>query len=114
VVGLGVGLWGWGGAVVPNAPNSLHPQRAPNAQVAQDAINDARAICQREYGTAPDVTIYGDPNFLFPYVPSHLHHMVFELVGGWMGGWVDGWMDELRRQGEGRGREVAGRWWLGG
>jgi len=49
-------------------------------QVAQDSINDARSICMREYGAAPEVTVYGDPNFTFPYVPSHLHHMVFELV----------------------------------
>jgi pyruvate dehydrogenase kinase 2/3/4 len=48
--------------------------------VAQDAINDARSICMREYGAAPDVSIYGDPSFVFAYVPSHLHHMVFELV----------------------------------
>jgi pyruvate dehydrogenase kinase 2/3/4 len=49
-------------------------------QVAQDSINDARSICLREYGSAPEVTVYGDPKFTFPYVPSHLHHMVFELV----------------------------------
>jgi pyruvate dehydrogenase kinase 2/3/4 len=49
-------------------------------QVAQDAINDARSICMREYGSAPDVSIYGDPSFTFAYVPSHLHHMIFELV----------------------------------
>lgn len=49
-------------------------------QVAQDSINDARSICLREYGSAPEVTVYGDPKFVFPYVPSHLHHMVFELV----------------------------------
>lgn len=48
--------------------------------VAQDAINDARSICLREYGASPEVTVYGDPKFAFPYVPSHLHHMVFELV----------------------------------
>lgn len=24
--------------------------------------------------------MYGDPQFVFPYVPSHLHHMIFELV----------------------------------
>ena len=34
----------------------------------------------REYGSAPDVSIYGDPSFTFAYVPSHLHHMIFELV----------------------------------
>jgi pyruvate dehydrogenase kinase 2/3/4 len=49
-------------------------------QVAMDAIEDARGVCQREYGDAPEVKVYGDPKFLFAYVPSHLHHMVFELV----------------------------------
>lgn len=44
--------------------------------VIQDAINDARSICLREYGASPEVTVYGDPKFVFPYVPSHLHHMV--------------------------------------
>ena len=24
--------------------------------------------------------VYGDKGFVFPYVPSHLHHMIFELV----------------------------------
>lgn len=48
--------------------------------VCADAVEDARAICAREKGDAPDVQIYGDPSFAFPYVPSHLHHMVFELV----------------------------------
>ncbi len=54
--------------------------RCSPVNVAQDAINDARAVCLREYGAAPDVTVYGDPRFVFPYVPSHLHHMLFELV----------------------------------
>jgi hypothetical protein len=45
-------------------------------QVVSDAIEDARALCLREYGDAPDVNVYGDPGFAFAYVPSHLHHMV--------------------------------------
>lgn len=49
-------------------------------QVVSDAIYDARSICMREYATAPEVKIFGDPKFTFPYVPSHLHHMAFELV----------------------------------
>ena len=60
---------------------NYHPPHT-HTQVAHDAVSDARSICLREYGSAPDVAIYGDPNFTFPYVPSHLHHMVFELVGG--------------------------------
>jgi hypothetical protein len=52
------------------------------AGVCQDAIDDARSICMREKGSAPDVSVYGDPSFTFPYVPSHLHHMVRAGVGG--------------------------------
>ncbi|GLC46457.1 hypothetical protein PLESTB_001717800 [Pleodorina starrii] len=54
--------------------------RCSPVMVAQDAINDARSICMREYGDAPEVSVYGSPDFTFPYVPSHLHHMLFELV----------------------------------
>ncbi|KDD74132.1 mitochondrial branched-chain alpha-ketoacid dehydrogenase kinase [Helicosporidium sp. ATCC 50920] len=54
--------------------------RCSPARVCSDAIADARSICMRERGSAPEVTIYGDPDFACPYVPSHLHHMVFELV----------------------------------
>jgi pyruvate dehydrogenase kinase 2/3/4 len=48
--------------------------------VANDAIHDAQSVCLRQYGTAPEVSVYGDPDFTFAYVPSHLHHMTFELV----------------------------------
>ncbi|KAG8063259.1 hypothetical protein GUJ93_ZPchr0003g16667 [Zizania palustris] len=48
--------------------------------VAQIASEDARAVCMREHGSAPDVNIYGDPNFTFPYVTPHLQLMMFELV----------------------------------
>ena len=43
-------------------------------------VNACRSICMREYGGSPDVIVYGDNKFNFAYVPSHLHHMVFELV----------------------------------
>ena len=77
----------------PSILSSIHLADTPRAgragmictkcsplQVAQDAIFDARSICQREYASAPEVTVYGDPSFTFAYVPSHLHHMTFELV----------------------------------
>ena len=35
-------------------------------QVAQIASEDARSICMREYGSAPDINIYGDQNLTFP------------------------------------------------
>ncbi|KAI9193115.1 mitochondrial branched-chain alpha-ketoacid dehydrogenase kinase-domain-containing protein [Polychytrium aggregatum] len=50
--------------------------------VALDAIDDARFICQDYYGLwkAPDIKLYGKQEIEFMYVPSHLHHMLFELL----------------------------------
>ncbi|KAL2327517.1 hypothetical protein Fmac_020944 [Flemingia macrophylla] len=63
----------------PHVVGYIHTKMSPWL-VARNASEDARAICCREYGSAPDVHIYGDPDFTFPYVPAHLHLMVFELV----------------------------------
>ncbi|KAK8706433.1 hypothetical protein V6N13_049999 [Hibiscus sabdariffa] len=64
----------------PHCVGYIHTKMSP-VEVAQNASEDARAICLREYGSAPEINIYGDPNFTFPrYVPTHLHLMVFELV----------------------------------
>ncbi|XP_055822219.1 pyruvate dehydrogenase (acetyl-transferring) kinase, mitochondrial-like [Solanum dulcamara] len=64
---------------LPNCVGYIHTKMSP-LEVARAASEDARAICLRQYGSAPEVNIYGDPDFTFPYVPSHLHMMVFELV----------------------------------
>lgn len=63
----------------PHCVGYIHTKMSP-LEVARNASEDARVICMREYGSAPEVNIYGDPNFTFPYVPTHLHLMVFELV----------------------------------
>ncbi|XP_055818508.1 pyruvate dehydrogenase (acetyl-transferring) kinase, mitochondrial isoform X2 [Solanum dulcamara] len=63
----------------PDCVGYIHTKMSP-LEVARTASEDARSICLREYGSAPNVNIYGDPNFTFPYVPTHLHLMVFELV----------------------------------
>lgn len=53
----------------PNPPPDIigyiHTKMSP-LEVARGASEDARGICLREYGSAPDVNIYGDPNFTFP------------------------------------------------
>jgi len=49
-------------------------------EVARDAIADARSICMREYGDAPEVELFGQEDFTFAYVPGHLHQMLFELI----------------------------------
>uniref|UniRef100_A0A7N0UVK1 Protein-serine/threonine kinase n=1 Tax=Kalanchoe fedtschenkoi TaxID=63787 RepID=A0A7N0UVK1_KALFE len=63
----------------PNCVGYIDTKMSP-VEVAQNASEDARSVCAREYGSAPEVKIFGDPNFTFPYVPTHLHLMVFELV----------------------------------
>ena len=54
--------------------------RCSPVSVCRDAIADARDVCSVEFGTSPKVDIYGSEKFSFAYVPSHIHHMVFELV----------------------------------
>ncbi|KAK1390306.1 Protein-serine/threonine kinase [Heracleum sosnowskyi] len=63
----------------PDVVGYIHTKMSP-LEVARGASEDARSICLREYGSAPEFSIYGDSNFTFPYVPTHLHMMVFELV----------------------------------
>ncbi|XP_043711016.1 pyruvate dehydrogenase (acetyl-transferring) kinase, mitochondrial-like [Telopea speciosissima] len=63
----------------PDRVGYIHTKMSP-VEIARNASEDARAICLQEYGSAPDVNIYGDPNFTFMYVPTHLHLMLFELV----------------------------------
>lgn len=49
----------------PDVIGYIHTKMSP-MEVARNAGEDARAICLREYGSAPDITIYGDPTFTFP------------------------------------------------
>lgn len=37
-------------------------------------------MCERTLGDAPEVRVYAPPGFTFPYVPSYLHHILFELL----------------------------------
>lgn len=50
------------------------------AEVALAAIATARHMCLRQYGDAPDVELHGHTDFSMPFVPSHLHHMLFEVI----------------------------------
>lgn len=51
------------------------------AAIIREAIADARNVCERNYLEIPDIRVTvegGDRPFAF--VPSHLHHIVFELL----------------------------------
>ena len=50
------------------------------AEVAEQAIADAQNLCILYYTIAPEVRIFGRSDLTFTYVPSHLHHMLFELL----------------------------------
>jgi len=52
------------------------------AETTQEAIENARYICKEYYDLddAPKVVIFGKNIQTFPYVESHLHHMLFELL----------------------------------
>ena len=48
--------------------------------IVSEAVEDARHICLRQYGDAPDIQLFGSTDLKCAYVPDHLHHMIFELV----------------------------------
>lgn len=51
-------------------------------KLAQEAIENARFVCEEHYGLfkAPPVQLVCPSNLTFMYVPSHLNHMLFELL----------------------------------
>ncbi|KAI8391523.1 mitochondrial pyruvate dehydrogenase [Radiomyces spectabilis] len=51
-------------------------------EIALDAIANARFICEEHYGLfkAPEVQMHCPGDIEFMYVPSHLNHMLFELL----------------------------------
>lgn len=48
-------------------------------EVAKSAAETAAQICRQTYGDPPVVKFHGRLNLHFRYIPSHLHHMFFEL-----------------------------------
>ncbi|GAB9470471.1 Pyruvate dehydrogenase kinase-like protein [Globisporangium polare] len=50
------------------------------AEIALAAVDTARHMCIRQYGDAPGVELLGHTDFSMPFVPSHLHHMLFEVI----------------------------------
>ncbi|CAI5976445.1 unnamed protein product [Closterium sp. NIES-65] len=49
----------------PLATFSLICTKVSPVDVARNAVDDARSACMRTYGSAPEVEIYGDPDFTF-------------------------------------------------
>jgi len=49
-------------------------------EIVKRAIDDAAYMCDRKYCDAPDVVISGRLDLTFPYVPTHLHYIMLELL----------------------------------
>jgi pyruvate dehydrogenase kinase 2/3/4 len=57
----------------------LHSETCP-AAVAEEAIENAMGLSRMTYGVAPKIEIAGKRDLTFTYIPTHLNHMLFELL----------------------------------
>ena len=48
--------------------------------IAKAAMEDARYMCMRHYGDAPDCEFLGNQDPTFSYVPSHWYYILFEIL----------------------------------
>ncbi len=48
--------------------------------ITEMAIDSARYMSMRNFGNAPEVKITGNKDLTFPYIPSHLYYILFELL----------------------------------
>lgn len=58
----------------------LVSQHCSPAHVAYAAMEDAKFMCTRSYGDAPEVSLHGRRDLTFMYVPTHLHYILMELL----------------------------------
>jgi len=73
---------------VPHYIGIVCTQTSP-FQIVKRAIDDASFMCTRKYGESPDVIITGRLDLTFPYVPTHLHYIMLELLKNSMRATVD-------------------------
>ena len=50
------------------------------ARIAEDAARQARHLCERQFGVAPEVIIEGRTDLDFEYVPDHAFYILLELL----------------------------------
>lgn len=71
---------------MPNKDNyGVLEKKCNPAQIVAEAVSNAEFLCRQYYTTAPAIEIVTPTTtngavIEFPYVPSHLYHILFELV----------------------------------
>lgn len=50
------------------------------AEIAKQAAEDARHLCEYYYGNAPEIKVLGNQGITFQYIPTHLYYIFFELL----------------------------------
>jgi len=73
---------------VSNYVGIICSQTSPH-EIVKAAIEDASFMCTRKYGDSPEVIITGRLDQTFPYVPTHLHYIMLELLKNSMRATVD-------------------------
>ncbi len=54
--------------------------RTRPAEIAEEAGAKASEMCRMGFGVAPPLEVLGNRSLEFTYIPSHLHHMLLELL----------------------------------
>lgn len=62
---------GWSGVIYSGVPV---------ADMVREAANNASNLLRRRFADAPRVDLLGRTDLTFTYIPSHLEHMLFELL----------------------------------
>jgi len=55
-------------------------QHTNPAEITAQAIEDAKYLCERTHGDAPEVFVHGRSDLNFTYIPAHLYYCMFELI----------------------------------
>lgn len=55
-------------------------QHTNPAEITQQAVEDAKYLCERAHGDSPEVVLHGRSDLVFTYIPAHLYYCMFELI----------------------------------
>ena len=75
-------------STIKDVPSVIEKDCKPY-DVISGAVEDCKDICMLNYASVPNLTISGNEDYIFTYIPSHLYYIVTELVKNAMRGIMD-------------------------